>query len=126
MTETEISTHQAGKQQNTDAMPETSELDDAFDETYKDKEGPKPPMVVVWRNVMLMFLLHMGALYGLILIPSASALTLAWGKYLVNSVAGLTVQHFLDFLFLSLPAGHSQRTECVGDHSKLQHIQPEG
>lgn len=62
-------------------MPETSTRDDVFDDSYKAKEGPKPPMRLVWRNIILMFLLHVGALYGLMLVPSASALTLAWSKY---------------------------------------------
>lgn len=70
------------KQQNGDAvMPETSTRDDVFDDSYRAKEGPKPPMRLVWRNIILMFLLHIGALYGLMIVPSASALTLAWSKY---------------------------------------------
>ncbi|XP_051523887.1 acyl-CoA desaturase-like [Myxocyprinus asiaticus] len=56
--------------------PET--VEDVFDHTYKEKEGPKPPVVIVWRNVILMTLLHIGALYGISLIPVASKLTLIW------------------------------------------------
>ncbi|KAM8924471.1 stearoyl-CoA desaturase [Pelodytes ibericus] len=52
--------------------------DDIFDTTYSEKAGPKPPMRIVWRNVILMTLLHVGALYGTLFIPSASYLTLAW------------------------------------------------
>lgn len=82
MTETETRNHHDGKQQNGDAMAETSTAEDVFDDTYKEKEGPKPPRMLVWRNIILMFILHVGALYGLTVIPSASVLTLAWSKYL--------------------------------------------
>lgn len=53
-------------------------VDDAFDESYKEKEGVAPPLKIVWRNVALMTLLHIGAVYGLTLIPSAKASTLFW------------------------------------------------
>ncbi|MEE6488355.1 hypothetical protein FKM82_015210 [Ascaphus truei] len=52
--------------------------DDIFDNTYSEKEGPKPPRIIVWRNVILMFLLHGGALYGLWLLPSTMFTTMAW------------------------------------------------
>ncbi|KAF4106254.1 hypothetical protein G5714_012244 [Onychostoma macrolepis] len=58
--------------------PERETEEDVFDHTYKEKEGPKPPTVIVWRNVILMSFLHIGALYGLFLAPSASALTWIW------------------------------------------------
>lgn len=67
-------------------MAETSTVEDVFDDTYKEKEGPKPPRRLVWRNIISMSLLHIGGLYGLLLIPSASGLTLAWGKYLLNTI----------------------------------------
>lgn len=35
---------------------------------------------IVWRNVVLMSLLHLGAVYALLLIPKAHPLTLLWGK----------------------------------------------
>ncbi len=78
-------------------MAETSTVEDVFDDTYKEKEGPKPPRMLVWRNIILMTLLHIGGLYGLILLPSASVLTLAWSKYLVNTVAGVALQLLLVF-----------------------------
>uniref|UniRef100_A0A8C8BIG5 stearoyl-CoA 9-desaturase n=1 Tax=Otus sunia TaxID=257818 RepID=A0A8C8BIG5_9STRI len=53
-------------------------IDDIFDETYQEKEGPKPPLRYVWRNIILMSLLHLGAILGLVLIPSAKIQTLAW------------------------------------------------
>ncbi|XP_067224931.1 acyl-CoA desaturase [Chanodichthys erythropterus] len=66
-------------------------VEDVFDHTYKEKEGPKPPIVVVWRNVILMTLLHTGALYGLLLIPSASVLTLIWTfACFIYSALGIT------------------------------------
>ncbi|XP_028651343.1 stearoyl-CoA desaturase b isoform X1 [Erpetoichthys calabaricus] len=56
----------------------TSTVEDVFDDTYREKEGPKPARRIVWRNVILMSLLHLGSLYGLTLLFSASAATLAW------------------------------------------------
>lgn len=35
---------------------------------------------IVWRNVVLMSLLHLAAAYSLVLIPKAQPLTLLWGK----------------------------------------------
>lgn len=89
-------TRNPNQQQNRDAVvAETSTRDDVFDDSYKAKEGPKPRMRLVWRNVILMVLLHAGALYGLMLVPSTSALTLAWSKYphLLN------VLFYLPFIF---------------------------
>ena len=80
MTETDTRNHNPSKQQNGDAATELSTVEDVFDDTYREKEGPKPPRRLVWRNIILMLLLHSGALYGLMLIPSASVLTLAWSK----------------------------------------------
>ena len=36
---------------------------------------------IVWRNVFLMSLLHLAAVYSLVLIPKAQPLTLLWGEY---------------------------------------------
>ncbi|KAI1894128.1 hypothetical protein AGOR_G00112630 [Albula goreensis] len=55
-----------------------SSLEDVFDDRYKEREGSKRQREIVWRNVILMSLLHIGALYGFIILPSASALTLVW------------------------------------------------
>lgn len=38
---------------------------------------------IVWRNVILMALLHVGAVYSLLLIPKAHLFTLIWGKFCV-------------------------------------------
>ncbi|CAL8256095.1 unnamed protein product [Lota lota] len=78
MTETDTRNQNVSKQQNGDAATELSTVEDVFDDTYREKEGPKPPTRFVWRNIILMLLLHTGALYGLMLIPSASVLTLVW------------------------------------------------
>lgn len=64
-----------------DVAAERGMVDDLFDETYREKEGPKPPLRYVWRNIILMSLLHLGAIIGLTLIPSAKIQTLAWGKH---------------------------------------------
>ncbi|KAE8591058.1 hypothetical protein XENTR_v10018298 [Xenopus tropicalis] len=52
--------------------------DDIFDTTYIKKVDFKPPIKLVWRNVILMALLHFGAFYGLFMIPAAKPITLAW------------------------------------------------
>lgn len=62
-------------------------IDDIFDDTYREKEGPKPPLRYVWRNIILMSLLHLGALFALTLIPSAKIQTLAWGKHILLSLS---------------------------------------
>uniref|UniRef100_A0A1A8RT96 stearoyl-CoA 9-desaturase n=1 Tax=Nothobranchius rachovii TaxID=451742 RepID=A0A1A8RT96_9TELE len=78
MTETEtLEKRQPHKSSNGDVGSDTAR-DDAFDHTYKEKEGPKPPRIIVWRNVIMMSLLHLGAVYGIFLIPSAAPLTLLW------------------------------------------------
>ncbi|XP_047208063.1 stearoyl-CoA desaturase b [Girardinichthys multiradiatus] len=95
MTATRI--HHADKQQNGDAMAETSTVEDVFDDTYREKEGKKPPRILVWRNIILMCFLHIGALYGLVLIPSASWLTLGWTAlcYLMSALGVTAGAHRL-------------------------------
>ncbi|XP_056616804.1 stearoyl-CoA desaturase b isoform X1 [Triplophysa dalaica] len=73
------------------AMDKTTLSEDAYDDAYKPKEGLEPSRQIVWRNVVLMSLLHIGALYGLILIPSTSALTLMWSAVcFMISALGIT------------------------------------
>lgn len=62
----------------------TTTTEDVYDDAYEEKPGPSLPVKIVWRNVILMSLLHLGALYGLTILPSASSLTLIWSEY-VNS-----------------------------------------
>ncbi|MEQ2208658.1 hypothetical protein XENOCAPTIV_010464 [Xenoophorus captivus] len=68
-------------------------VEDAFDNTYKEKEGPKPPRILVWRNVILMTLLHLGAVYGIFLIPAASPPTLLWDADPHNASRGFFFAH---------------------------------
>lgn len=85
-------------------------IDDIFDETYREKEGPKPPMRYVWRNIILMSLLHLGALFGLTLIPSAKIQTLAWGKHFFPLVSWHLQTHLLgDTLFPPGPPGERRK-----------------
>lgn len=50
---------------------------------------------IVWRNVILMTLLHIGAVYSLVLIPKSHLFTLIWGKVigLVFLPQGLVCSH---------------------------------
>lgn len=81
MTEAEAPEKQQQQQQHTSSNgnlhPDANKYD-TFDHTYKEKEGPKPPRTIVWRNVFMMTLLHIGAAYSVFLIPSASFMTLLW------------------------------------------------
>lgn len=52
-------------------------VDDAFDTTYVEKKT-KPPMRLVWRNIILMGALHLSAVYAVTLVPSAKPLTWLW------------------------------------------------
>lgn len=61
-----------------DIRPELK--DDIYDPSYKDVEGPRPKIVYVWRNIILMSLLHLGALYGIAMIPTCKIYTCVWGK----------------------------------------------
>ncbi|XP_056098902.1 stearoyl-CoA desaturase b isoform X2 [Rhinichthys klamathensis goyatoka] len=74
------------------AMAETTTTtEDVYDDAYEEKQGPKSPAQIVWRNVLLMTLLHIGALYGLTLLPSVSFLTLIWtGVCFMVSALGIT------------------------------------
>ncbi|XP_013860480.1 stearoyl-CoA desaturase b [Austrofundulus limnaeus] len=87
---TTTSRRYSSKQQNGDSAAEAWTADDVFDNTYREKGGAQP-MVLVWRNIILMSLLHVGALYGLLLIPSTTPLTLAWTAVCyVYSALGVT------------------------------------
>ncbi|NP_001072046.1 stearoyl-CoA desaturase b [Takifugu rubripes] len=96
MTETENRNPHAARQPN-GGMAESSTVEDVFDDTYREKDGPKPPRRLVWRNIILMTLLHAGALYGLVLLPSASGLTLVWSAvcYLVSALGVTAGAHRL-------------------------------
>ncbi|KAK5906078.1 hypothetical protein CgunFtcFv8_001974 [Champsocephalus gunnari] len=92
MTEAEAleNKQQQHKASNGNVLPEAPR-EDVFDHTYKEKEGPKPPSVIVWKNVFMMTVLHIGAVYGMCLVPSASTLTLLWSLLcFVISALGVT------------------------------------
>jgi len=66
------------------------------DVTQPEEATARPPQQIVWRNVILMSAMHLGALYGLTLLPSASWATIifsTWLKpfygYTFHSYAGL-------------------------------------
>ncbi|KAI8521645.1 stearoyl-CoA desaturase 5-like [Branchiostoma floridae x Branchiostoma belcheri] len=45
------------------------------------QDGKAPPLQIVWRNVVIMSLLHLGAIYGLVLLPWAHVYTLLWAVF---------------------------------------------
>lgn len=60
--------------------------EDALDLTPDSSEQPepesqRPPLQIVWRNVIAMSALHIAAVYGMYCIPNAKIATLCWGKY---------------------------------------------
>ncbi|KAI2657877.1 Acyl-CoA desaturase [Labeo rohita] len=72
-------------------MADTTITEDVYDDAYEEKPGPSPPLQIVWRNVLLMSLLHLGAFYGLTVLPSVSSLTLIWtGVCFMISALGIT------------------------------------
>lgn len=72
-----------------DIRPEMK--DDIYDPSYQDEEGPRPKLEFVWRNIILMALLHVGALYGITLVPTCKFRTWLWGIfYYFVSALGIT------------------------------------
>ncbi|XP_012873037.1 PREDICTED: acyl-CoA desaturase 1-like [Dipodomys ordii] len=72
-----------------DIRPEMKE--DIYDPTYQDEVGPAPKLEYVWRNIILMALLHLGALYGITLAPGCKAYTWLWAFLCyVVSILGIT------------------------------------
>jgi stearoyl-CoA desaturase (delta-9 desaturase) len=75
-----------GRQKLEKTLPDLGEeirpemKDDIHDPSYQDEEGPLPKLEYVWRNIILMGLLHVGALYGLTLVPTCKFYTWIWGK----------------------------------------------
>lgn len=64
---------------------EPDEILDTLDLTPVVTEPPKPekdrpPVQIVWRNVVLMAAFHIAGIYGLCLIPYAKLATVVWGK----------------------------------------------
>ncbi|XP_075831210.1 stearoyl-CoA desaturase 4-like isoform X1 [Microtus pennsylvanicus] len=71
-----------------DIRPELRE--DVHDPSYQDEEGPPPKLQYIWRKVIFMVLVHLGALYGITLIPSCKVYTCLFGIF-YNIVAGLGI-----------------------------------
>ncbi|XP_012873038.1 PREDICTED: acyl-CoA desaturase 1-like [Dipodomys ordii] len=72
-----------------DIRPEMKE--DIYDPTYQDEVGPAPKLEYVWRNIILMALLHLEALYGITLVPGCKAYTWLWAFLCyVVSILGIT------------------------------------
>nr|XP_004659507.2 acyl-CoA desaturase 1 [Jaculus jaculus] len=72
-----------------DIRPEMKE--DIYDPSYQDAKGPPPKLEYVWRNIILMALLHVGALYGITLVPSCKYHTWIWAYFCyVFSALGIT------------------------------------
>lgn len=99
MTETRTIIHQKQQHQNGHATTTTTTTTTAttmatengiFDASWMGKEGPKAPTKLVWRNIILMSVLHIAALYGFTLIPSAKAWTLVW-TVLCYAISGLGI-----------------------------------
>ena len=55
--------------------------------TEETHEQKRPPMKIVWRNVILMGMLHLASVYALTLIFKAKLLTLLWSKC-VHTIKG--------------------------------------
>lgn len=73
-----------------DYLDDRPPVDDSFDTTYVEKKA-KPPMRMVWRNIILMGALHLAAVYALTLAPSAKALTWLWAGFcFLLSALGVT------------------------------------
>ena len=87
-----------------DIRPEMKE--DIYDPSYQDEEGPPPKLQYVWRNIILMALLHLGALYGITLIPSCKVYTWLFGEQLPLSRASVLVSPFLMRSTLSQVSSH--------------------
>ena len=52
--------------------------------TEETMQQKRPPMQLVWRNIIWMGALHLGALFGLYCIPFCHPLTWLWSKYFYN------------------------------------------
>ncbi|XP_038173860.1 stearoyl-CoA desaturase 4-like [Arvicola amphibius] len=71
-----------------DIRPELRE--DIHDPSYQDEEGPPPKLQFIWRKIIFIALVHLGALYGITLIPSFKVYTWLLGIF-YGVVAGLGI-----------------------------------
>jgi len=63
-----------------DAPKDTLGLVPLIPEQADEQEEVFPPYKFVWRNVILMSVLHLGALYSILLLPQAKISTLIFSK----------------------------------------------
>lgn len=62
-----------------------------------EPETHRPPVQIVWRNVILMAVFHIAGMYGLYLIPYAKLATVVWGKGLCRfCVPALKPEKFIE------------------------------
>ncbi|KAK7810927.1 hypothetical protein U0070_013581 [Myodes glareolus] len=54
--------------------------ENTHDPSYQDEEEPPPKLGYIWKNIILMALLHVVALYGIILIPSCKNDVYEWAR----------------------------------------------
>lgn len=109
MTGTEKTDCYSARQRKPEENGELTWVDDAFDETYEDKDDAAlPPLKIVWRNVVLMTLLHIGAVYGLTIVPSAKPFTLVWGRF-ASFFLDYSMRHYIDHAMIMVlsSAGYS-------------------
>ena len=57
------------------------EVEPVITEDSNQVNQKRPPMVIVWRNVISFTILHLAALYAVFLIPKAHPLTWLWGEF---------------------------------------------
>lgn len=57
-------------------------LDQVETVLYETTTQKRPPMKIVWRNVVLFAMLHLAAVYSVFLIPSAKYQTLLWSLFM--------------------------------------------
>jgi hypothetical protein len=55
-------------------------VDSLMSSKQPEQEVKRPPLQIVWRNVVLMATLHISAIYGIYILPQAKLYTLVWSK----------------------------------------------
>ncbi|XP_060573457.1 stearoyl-CoA desaturase-like isoform X2 [Ruditapes philippinarum] len=53
-------------------------VDSLMSSKQPEQEVKRPPLQIVWRNVVLMATLHISAIYGIYILPQAKLYTLVW------------------------------------------------
>lgn len=62
------------------------EVDNLLSEATSQPQKRRPPMVIVWRNVIIFILLHAATLYSFTLLSKAMTKTLLFCKYILSYV----------------------------------------